>query len=177
MAPDSRPIPPLNLKRRFAVTSLAVIVVIALGLGWLLSNMLTQRMLQREGEVTMDFVQNLLTTDQSGGFFLNPQDPELRTRFLSSMEHVTSMREPVRANAYSRDGTMLWSTDAALVGRRYPVNDELDDALKGELVVHSGRLGREGPARPSTKAWRCARRSSSRATSRCATPPAARSWA
>ena len=58
MAPDSRPIPPLNLKRRFAVTSLAVIVVIALGLGWLLSNMLTQRMLQREGEVTMDFVQN-----------------------------------------------------------------------------------------------------------------------
>ncbi|MBK7506749.1 MAG: HAMP domain-containing histidine kinase [Comamonadaceae bacterium] len=147
MAPDSRPIPPLNLKRRFAVTSLAVIVVIALGLGWLLSNMLTQRMLQREGEVTMDFVQNLLTTDHSGGFFLNPQDPELRTRFLSSMEHVTSMREPVRANAYSRDGTMLWSTDAALVGRRYPVNDELDDALKGELVVHSGRLGSEGPAK------------------------------
>ena len=37
MAPDSRPIPPLNLKRRFAVTSLAVIVIIALGLGWLLS--------------------------------------------------------------------------------------------------------------------------------------------
>ena len=147
MAPDSRPIPPLNLKRRFAVTSLAVIVVIALGLGWLLSNMLTQRMLQREGEVTMDFVQNLLTTDHSGGFFLNPQDPELRTRFLSSMEHVTSMREPVRANAYSRDGTMLWSTDAALVGRRYPVNDELDDALKGELVVHSGRLGSDGPAK------------------------------
>jgi two-component system sensor histidine kinase HydH len=42
---------------------------------------------------------------------------------------------------------MLWSTDAALVGRRYPVNDELDDALKGELVVHSGRLGSEGPAK------------------------------
>ena len=73
MTPDSRPIPPLNLKRRFALTSLAVIVIIALGLGWLLSNMLTQRMLQREGEVTMDFVQNLLSTDQSGGFFLKPQ--------------------------------------------------------------------------------------------------------
>ena len=36
MAPDSRPTPPLNLKRRFALTSLAVIVIIALGLGWLL---------------------------------------------------------------------------------------------------------------------------------------------
>ncbi|MBK6929296.1 MAG: hypothetical protein IPH15_18145 [Comamonadaceae bacterium] len=66
---DSRPIPPLNLKRRFAVTSLAVIVVIALGLGWLLSNMLTQRMLQREGDVTVVACRTCLTTDHSGGCF------------------------------------------------------------------------------------------------------------
>ena len=147
MANDALTTQPLNLRRRFALTSLAVIVVIALGLGWLLSHMLTQRMLQREGEVTMDFVQNLLTTDKSGGFFSPPEDPALRTRFLGSMEHVTSMREPVRANPYRPDGTVVWSTDKALVGRRYPVNDELDDALKGELVVHSGRLGSNGPAK------------------------------
>ncbi len=130
----------LNLKRRFAITSLSVITVIALGLGWLLSNMLTARMLQREGEVTMDFVQNLFTTDRSGGFLANPQDAALRTRFLASMEHVTAMREPVRANAYQRDGTVAWSTDKSLVGKRFPVNDELDDALGGQLVVHSGRF-------------------------------------
>lgn len=131
---------PFNLKRRFAVTSLALIVLIALGLGWLLSHMLTQRMLQREGEVTMDFVQNLFTTDRSGGYLSNPADPELRKRFLESMEHVLGMREPVRANAYRPDGTVAWSTDKALVGKRFPVNDELDDALSGQLVVHSGRL-------------------------------------
>ncbi len=147
MAHHPRPTRPLNLKRRFALTSLGVIFAIALGLGWLLSHMLTQRMLQREGEVTMDFVQNLLTTDNSSGFLSHPDDPQLRDRFLSSMEHVTSMREPVRANAYRPDGTVAWSTDQALVGRRYPVNDELDDALKGELVVHSGRLTADGPAK------------------------------
>ncbi len=147
---------PLNLRRRFALTSLAVILVIALGLGWLLSHMLTQRMLQREGEVTMDFVQNLLTTDRSGGFLSRPDDPELRARFLGSMEHVTSMREPVRANAYRPDGTVAWSTDKALVGRRYPVNDELDDALKGELVVHSGRLCADGPAKAEHEGLRLA---------------------
>ena len=48
--------PPLNLRRRFAFISLGVITVIALGLGWLMSHMLTQRMLQREGEVSMDFI-------------------------------------------------------------------------------------------------------------------------
>jgi two-component system sensor histidine kinase HydH len=51
------------------------------------------------------------------------------------------MTEPVRANAFGADGTVLWSTDAALIGRRYPDNSELREALHGELVVHSGTLG------------------------------------
>lgn len=133
--------PPLNLRRRFALSSLGVITVIAVGLGWLMSHMLTERMLQREGEVSMDFVQNLLKTDQSALYFSNPQDPELKARFLASMAHIASMSEPVRANAYQTNGTLIWSTDRSLVGQRYTVNDELDEAVRGKLVVHSGRLG------------------------------------
>ena len=131
---------PIHLRRRFALTSLGVITAIAIGLGWLMSHMLTQRMLQREGEVSMDFIQNLLLTDQSAQFLANPDNPELRQRFMQSMAHIASMSEPVRANAYRPDGTVAWSTDAALIGRRYTVNDELDGALRGQLVVHSGRL-------------------------------------
>jgi two-component system sensor histidine kinase HydH len=67
------------LRRRFALVSLGVITVIALGLGWLMSHMLTQRMLQREGEVSMDFIQNLLLTDQRRPPILsNPDDATLR---------------------------------------------------------------------------------------------------
>ena len=131
---------PLNLRRRFALTSLGVITVIALALGWLMADMFTQRMLQREGEVSMDFIQNLLLTDQSAAYLSQPDDPLLRERFMQSMAHLSTMREPVRANAYRADGTVAWSTDKALVGRRYPVNDELDQALAGKLVVHHGRL-------------------------------------
>jgi two-component system, NtrC family, sensor histidine kinase HydH len=40
---------------------------------------------------------------------------------------------------------VVWSTDKALVGKRFAENDELEDALKGELVVHSGRLNVGGP--------------------------------
>jgi two-component system sensor histidine kinase HydH len=137
--------PPINLRRRFALTSLGVIAIIALGLGWLMSHMLTQRMLQREGEVSMDFIQNLLLTDHSGQYLAHPNDAELKARFMSSMEHVFAMSDPVRANAYQTNGTVLWSTDKALVGRRYPVNDELDEALLGKLVVHSGQLDSGDP--------------------------------
>src|ERR1700712_3799347 len=130
-----------SLRRRFAITSLLVIVGIALGLGWLLSEMLTDRMLRREGEVSMEFIRNLLLTDSSAGFLQHPTNPVLRQRFLTSMEHVSSMTEPVRANAFGADGRVIWSTDDGLVGRRDEDNDELHDALKGELVVHRGPPG------------------------------------
>lgn len=132
--------PVFDLKKRFALTSLGVIVAIALGLGWLLSTMLTQRMLQREGEVSMDFIQNLLLTDRSGGFLQNPDDADLRERFMGSMAHLSSMTEPVRANAYNTDGRVVWSTDNQLIGQRDADNDERDEALRGQLVVHSGQL-------------------------------------
>jgi two-component system sensor histidine kinase HydH len=130
-----------SLRRRFAVTSLLVILGIALGLGWLLSDMLTERMLRREGEVSMEFIRNLLVTDRSHDFLRNPGDTVLRQRFLGSMEHLSTMTEPVRANAFGADGTMLWSTDQDLIGRRDADNPELQEALHGDLVVHSGTLG------------------------------------
>jgi two-component system, NtrC family, sensor histidine kinase HydH len=123
------------------MTSLAVIVGIALGLGWLLSSMLTERMLRREGQVSMEFIQNLLTTDNSGHFLADPSSRELETRFLDSMTHLSSMTEPVLAKAYSHDGRVVWSTDRNQVGQQDADNDELSEALKGKLVVHSGTLG------------------------------------
>jgi two-component system sensor histidine kinase HydH len=53
------------------------------------------------------------------------------------------MTEPVRANAFGFDGTMLWSTDKDLIGRRDADNPELQEALHGDLVVHSGSLGKQ----------------------------------
>jgi two-component system, NtrC family, sensor histidine kinase HydH len=141
------PVKIINLRRRFALASLGVIGVIALSLGWLLANMLTERLLQREGEVTVDFVQNLLRTDDSAQFFVDPNNPDVRQRFIKSMSHVENMQEPVRVNAYTPDGTVLWSTDKTLVGRKFADNDELQEAIQGKLVVHSGNATNGLPAK------------------------------
>src|SRR4051794_21102822 len=93
-----------SLRHRFAATSLLVIVAMALGLGWLLSEMLTDRMLRREGEVSMEFIRNLLVTDRSADYLQHPADPQLRDRFQDSMKHLSSMTEPMRANAFGSDG-------------------------------------------------------------------------
>jgi two-component system, NtrC family, sensor histidine kinase HydH len=120
------------------MASFGVIVVIAIGLSWLLSNMLTDRLLQREGAVMEDFIQLILRTEYAEAYFIEPKNPELRLRFLKAMKHVEEIAEPVRVNAYWPDGTVLWSTDKTLVGRRFPVNDELEEAMRGEPAVSSG---------------------------------------
>ena len=120
------------------MASFGVIVVIAIGLSWMLSNMLTDRLLKREGAVMQDFIQLILRTEYAESYFLDPTNPELRLRFLKSMAHVEEITEPVRVNAFRPDGTVLWSTDKALVGRRFPVNDELEEAMRGQTAVSSG---------------------------------------
>jgi two-component system, NtrC family, sensor histidine kinase HydH len=138
MKPVRAPSNPLNLTRRFAVASFGVIGVIALGLAWMMSNMLTNRLLEREGSVTQEFIQNLLGTDNSAEFFVDPTNPEFAQRFLKSMAHIETMKEPVRVNAYRPDGTVIWSTDKTLINRRFIDNAELQEAMRGQLVVHSG---------------------------------------
>ena len=135
---------PLNLRRRFALASLAVITAIAISLGWLLSHILHVRMTHREGEVSTEFIRQLLIIDASAGFLQNPQDPALRERFLRSMALLAEMREPVRIHAYGADGTILWSTEADRIGMRDAENHERDRALNGELAVESGRTAAPG---------------------------------
>ena len=65
MSPESaiEPTASFNLRRRFALNSL------------------TQRRLQREGEVSMDFIQNLLLTDGSSRCLLDTGNEELKAFF------------------------------------------------------------------------------------------------
>ena len=135
MDKDSSTQAPLSLTRRFALASFAVISVIALLLGWMLSHMLTERLLNREGSVIQDFVQNLLLTDNSAEYFVDPKNTEFLERFERSMRHIENMKEPVRVNAYLPDGTVLWSTDKSLENRQFPANDELTESVVGKMVL------------------------------------------
>jgi two-component system sensor histidine kinase HydH len=125
-----------------------VIAGIAVANGLLLSNYVMLRMLDREAQVSRDFVLAILQADGSTGFLTKPDDPELARRFAGSVGHFTSMPDVHRINVYATDGTMLWSTDRALVGRRFDRNHELGEALHGELVVEGGKISDAQRAKP-----------------------------
>lgn len=131
---------PMALRRWFALIGGAVIALIALANAWLLSSFLAEQLFQREAEVTRELVQNVLVSDDSIDFLARPDDPALRARFLGSTAHLGNMRDVLRANVYARDRSVLWSSDPQLIGRRFDDNDELDEAMRGELVVHAGSI-------------------------------------
>jgi signal transduction histidine kinase len=66
-----------------------------------------------------------------------PPPPAL-ARFFS---HVGQMPDVLRANIYLLDGTVFWSTDKTIVGRRFAENDELQHALTGQPQFSLGVIG------------------------------------
>ena len=130
-----------KLLRWFGLLSITIIIGIAVAQALLISNFLTSRTFQREGELSRDFVQNILVADGSLDYLANPNDKVLEERFNNTLEHIKNMHDLLRANIYKPDGTALWSSDPKMIGKRFPgENDELEEALKGEVVINPAHI-------------------------------------
>jgi len=132
------PVRPFNFTRWFAVTSLACVVVIAVVAAQLISQLITDRLLRRDAEVTMEFVQSVIAANEVAGEFGHAAEPARRAQLEDTFKHIAKIPDVIRANVYGADRTMLLSTDRELIGKRFADNTELDDALRGELSFESG---------------------------------------
>ncbi len=125
------------LTRWFAVVGALSIGVFSVGMGWLLSAFLATRMLERDAALGRDFVQSIANTQQIAVFLASPQakeePPPSVTEFFA---HVAAMPDVIRANVYAPDRHVLWSSRPELIGKSFAANDELDLALKGQVVVN-----------------------------------------
>lgn len=142
MPPSSQPAP-FQLLRWFAGLSAVVIVLIALANAWVVSRFLTEQLFKREAEVSRDFVQNILVSDGTIDYLRHSDDPKVKEHFKNTVTHLGNMRDVLRANVYGTDRTVIWSSDPAMVGRRFADNEDLEHAMAGKLEVESGRISRD----------------------------------
>ena len=134
---------PFQLLRWFAGLSAVVIVLIALANAWVVSRFLTEQLFKREAEVSRDFVQNILVSDGTIDYLRHSDDPKVKEHFKNTVTHLGNMRDVLRANVYGTDRTVIWSSDPAMVGRRFADNEDLEHAMAGKLEVESGRISRD----------------------------------
>lgn len=148
-----------SLTRQFAVAGALAIGLFSVVMALLLSRFLETRMLERDAAVSRDFVQSIAATQgladvlgsvpPHGGATQHPQ-------FTEFVAHLGAMPGVLRANVYAPDRSVLWSTRPELVGRRFAVNEELEEALAGGVIVHAAaapdkaeheQLAASGPGR------------------------------
>ena len=133
---------PTNLVRSFALLSLISIAAICCVAALLLSRFMERALVERDAIVTAELIQSIA----------EHEEPELafdRPELLSDEEglgelfiHITKIPDVLRANVFAPDRAIVWSNDLALVGRRFVDNDELEEALRGEMVVELGKVAK-----------------------------------
>ena len=132
-----------NLTRRFSILSLVCVVAVAGILGQALARMVADRLLHRDAVLTMEFVQSVVRTDATAPYFPQATGGQLPAPLEDTLKQIGAMPDVLRANVYTPERTVLWSTDPELIGRRFGENEELDEALRGELAYESGSVSKE----------------------------------
>lgn len=129
-----------DLLRWFAVLSLICVVVSGTGTALYLSRFLTEHMLERDAEVSAEFLGSIVRAERTWSWFSDPASAASREPLESFFNHVSQLPGVVRANVFAADGTVLWSSNAAMIGRRFADNEELDQALRGRVAVEHGTV-------------------------------------
>lgn len=130
-----------NLTRQFALLSFIGILLTALLSGFLMSRFLTDKLLSREATLTAEFVDSVVDTDQIWHHFEALKTGVPTADFEYFFRHLSELSDVVHANVYLPDDTVLWATDSSLIGGRFEHNEELDQALAGQLAFETGVTG------------------------------------
>lgn len=123
----------LRMVVAFLMFSFVLIFSTALILSTTLSRYIVFQMMLRDATVSAEFLNSVVHIENATGYFLNqgagPADQDIE----ELLTHVGRLPDVFRANVYSGDGTILWSSDAEMIGQSFPDNDELAAAMRGEL--------------------------------------------
>ncbi|MBP8297141.1 MAG: hypothetical protein KAX84_13595 [Burkholderiales bacterium] len=140
--------PSFSLTRRFSLLSFLCIGTVGILSSILLSRFLTSTLLERDANILMGVVQSMAEVQDTSSYFLGrataPGDRTIEEFFV----HVAKLPDVLRANIYAHDQKVIWSSDAALIGKYLGSNHELDEALAGKVVIESGVIGAKGDPKP-----------------------------
>lgn len=132
---DGSPQAPFNIRLWFAVVSFVVIGALGGTFGYLMSEFFARRLMHREAEVTQEFLQSIIVAEHTARDIFRPETPDWRDSLESFTDHMVGLPGVFRANMYSMDRRIVWSTDAEMIDRRFEGNTELEIAFRGTLFA------------------------------------------
>ena len=130
---------------KFAVLSFLCVMVFALTMGFALSSLLTRAVQGWEWENTAALARREVELRGIDTLLAAPRRTPLDERARQEFRHLMQgLPEIVRIKVWDRDATVVWSDEPRLIGQRFADDDELKEALAGEVTVEIKTLeGRE----------------------------------
>lgn len=129
-----------SLSRQFFLISFPILLTGMVLIGSLIGRQVEESVVHRMGGVTGMYVdsmiaphvQSLITTDTL---------PESSRKALDELLRKTSLGQRIVAfKIWRPDGTILYSADASLIGKRFPIEEGLREALAGDVHAEISSL-------------------------------------
>ena len=132
----------LTLLQRFAVTSFLVFVALGVALGYLLNGFIVGTALDSARNTAYDTIHGRLvgwlhTTDLS-----RPMTGHRYSQFQQFVRQSVLSSRTVRVKVWNREGLVIYSDDRSIVGKRFDIEDQLNQALHGTLTSDVSNLSK-----------------------------------
>ena len=133
----------MSLLARFTLISFLVILLIALGLAWRLESVLERDALTAVAQAAADQATGILDKNLTAAD-LQARLPEERYQEVDALIRNTLLTANiVRIKIWNLDGLLVYSDDRTIMGKFFPIDEELQDAFRGEIVSHISDLQAE----------------------------------
>ena len=133
----------MSLLARFTLISFLVILLIAMGLAWRLESVLERDALTAVAQAAADQATGILDKNLTAAD-LQARLPEERYQEVDALIRNTLLTANiVRIKIWNLDGLLVYSDDRTIMGKFFPIDEELQDAFRGEIVSHISDLQAE----------------------------------
>ncbi len=122
-----------SLARVFLLASLFVLVGNGLAMGAWVGNQIEQSALRNDATITSLYVDSVVTPSLQVLATQNTLSDTDRDALDRLLKTVLMRERIVTLKVWSREGQVLYSSNPLLVGRSFPIDDDLSQALNGEV--------------------------------------------
>ena len=132
-----------DLLTRFSVVALGITAIVAIALNWGITRELEWLALSSEADSAADQVSSILTPNLFPSDFDSPLDPARYAQIDDLIRQNVLSEHIVRVKIWNRQGLLLYSDEKDLAGQFYPMSEELEEALAGEIAMEVSSLNKE----------------------------------
>lgn len=125
----------MSLLSRFTLISFCVTFLIVVGLAWGLESTLESDMLREVAENTAGQASNILDENLTPADLRDSLQAERYAEVDTLIHNTLLSSNIVRIKIWNRDGKLIYSDEQSIVGKIFPITDELNEALAGNLAT------------------------------------------